>query len=37
MNYKENDYELVYLVKEENEDALKILIKKYKNRIIPFY
>ena len=29
MNYKENDYELVYLVKEENEDALEILIKKY--------
>lgn len=29
MNYEYNDYELVYLVKESNEDALDIIIKKY--------
>lgn len=34
MNYKEaNDYELVFLVKEQNEEAEKVLIRKYENLI----
>ena len=30
MKYDENDYELLYMIKEENEDAKELLYKKYK-------
>lgn len=36
MNYTENDYELVYMVSENNEDALKLLLDKY-DKLIKIY
>jgi len=30
MNYKENDYELLYMIKEENEEAKELFYDKYK-------
>ena len=33
MQYEENDYELLYLVSENNDDAKEILYDKYKNLI----
>ena len=34
MDYKTiNDYELIYLVNEKNEDAFNIIFKKYENLI----
>ena len=29
MEYKQNDYELVYMISEHDEDALQILLEKY--------
>ena len=30
MNYNDNDYELLYMIKEENEDAKELFYSKYK-------
>ena len=29
MDYQYNDYELIYMIKESSEEALKIIIDKY--------
>ena len=36
MDYKENDNELIYLIKEDNEEAFHMLFNKYKPLMIKF-
>ena len=36
MDYKENDNELIYLIKEDNEEAFDMLFNKYKPLMIKF-